>query len=66
MILSDFDLRNYIASGRLYIEPFDPSIVRENGLDLRLGRGFCKLLESSEVLDPYELDDNALKRFYRC
>jgi dCTP deaminase (EC 3.5.4.13) len=39
MILSDFDLRSYISSGRLYIDPFDPSIVRENGLDLRLGKG---------------------------
>jgi dCTP deaminase len=66
MILSDFDLRSYIASGRLYIEPFDPSIVRENGLDLRLGRGFCELAESHEVLDPYEADGEVLKRFYRC
>ncbi|MEM2302291.1 MAG: dCTP deaminase [Sulfolobales archaeon] len=66
MILSDFDLRNYIASGRLYIEPFDPSVVRENGLDLRLGSGYCELLEVEEVLDPYGFDEEALGRFYRC
>jgi Deoxycytidine deaminase len=64
MILSDFDLRSYISSGRLYIDPFDPSIVRENGLDLRLGRGFCELVETFEVLDPYSLAD--LDMFYRC
>jgi deoxycytidine triphosphate deaminase len=64
MILSDFDLRSYISSGRLYIDPFDPSIVRENGLDLRLGKGFCELVETSEVLDPYSLAD--LNMFYRC
>jgi len=66
MILSDFDLRSYIASGRLYIEPFDPSIVRENGLDLRLGSGYCELLEAGGVLDPYGFDEEALGRFYRC
>lgn len=64
MILSDFDLRSYISSGRLYIDPYDPSIVRENGLDLRLGSGYCELLESEVVLDPYSYTD--LSTFYRC
>ena len=38
MILSDADLRKYIESGKLVVEPFDPEIVRENGLDLRIGQ----------------------------
>uniref|UniRef100_A0A832ASI5 dCTP deaminase n=1 Tax=Ignisphaera aggregans TaxID=334771 RepID=A0A832ASI5_9CREN len=65
MILSDFDLKNYIKSGRIAIEPFDESIVRENGLDLRIGDEVCELMEVDEVLDPYanEID---LSRFYRC
>ncbi len=36
MILSDFDLENYIREGRLSIRPFDKEIIRENGVDLRL------------------------------
>jgi dCTP deaminase len=64
MILSDFDLRGYISSGRLYIEPYDHSIVRENGLDLRLGSGYCELLEADVVLDPYSHTD--LSSFYKC
>lgn len=43
MILSDFDLRSYLASGRLYVEPFSEEIVRENGLDLRVGGCFCRI-----------------------
>lgn len=56
MILSDFDLENYIRGKRLVITPLDKSCVKENGIDLRiegeiaimndkLGKGF--------VLDPY-------------
>jgi len=51
MILSDFDLMNYIRSGRLVIDPFTPSIVRENGVDLRLGGEIARLRSTSEVLD---------------
>lgn len=51
MILSDFDLRAYLNSGRLRIEPFSEVIVRENGVDLRLGREYCKLIESDTMLD---------------
>ena len=51
MILSDFDLRAYLSSGRLKIEPFSEDIVRENGVDLRLGSEYCKLVESNEILD---------------
>jgi deoxycytidine triphosphate deaminase len=36
MILSDFDLRAYLSSGRLRITPFSEEIIRENGVDLRL------------------------------
>lgn len=43
MILSDFDLRNYIREGRIVIEPFDNEIIRENGLDLRLGDEIVRL-----------------------
>ncbi len=65
MILSDFDLVNYIRSGRLVIEPFSEEIIRENGLDLRLGDEICELLESDEVVDPYS-ENVDLTRFYRC
>lgn len=51
MILSDFDLRNYIKSGRLKIEPFSEEIIRENGLDLRLGNTIARLRKIGKVFD---------------
>lgn len=65
MILSDFDLKSYIAARRLVVEPFDEAIVRENGLDLRLGDEVCMLVESNDVFDPYSSDIDIF-RFYRC
>jgi len=64
MILSDFDLKNYIKSGRIVIEPFDESIIRENGLDLRLGDEICELMGIEEVLDPYTASD--ISKYYNC
>lgn len=66
VILSDFDLRSYIKSKRIVVEPFDESIIRENGLDLRLGDEVCELVESNKVLDPYVLTEEDMVEFYRC
>lgn len=63
MILSDTDLRGYLRSGKLVVEPLDWGIVRENGLDLRLGPEYCEVLGSSEVLVVGEGD---VSRYYRC
>ncbi|MEM1946202.1 MAG: dCTP deaminase [Candidatus Caldarchaeum sp.] len=51
MILSDFDLWNYIRSGRLRIEPFSEDVVRENGLDLRIGRQIARFNKNNKVFD---------------
>ena len=65
VILSDFDLRNYIRSGRLFIDPLSEDVIRENGVDLRLGEEYCELIETNEVLDPYS-EDVDIEKFYRC
>ena len=66
MILSDRDIMHLVELKRLVIEPFDPSIVRENGVDLRLGRTFCRLRRTlTRILDsrspPPDIDE-----WYRC
>lgn len=67
MILSDFDLKNYVKSQRISIDPFDEDIIRENGLDLRLGDEICELIESSEeIFDPYTFNEQDLPKFYKC
>lgn len=64
MILSDFDLRSYLQSKRLYVEPFDDRIVRENGLDLRIGNEYCELVESNNVF--YIREGADISKLFRC
>lgn len=64
MILGDYDIRLLIRAGDLVIEPFDDEIVRENGLDLRLGREYCKFKRTTKVLDPRSPGDPT--EFYEC
>lgn len=53
MILSDRDIEALIRVGDLSVEPLFHDTIRENGLDLRLGRGYCVLKSKSDlVLDP--------------
>ncbi|MCD6341365.1 MAG: dCTP deaminase [Thaumarchaeota archaeon] len=56
MILSDFDLWNYIKSGRLVIEPFRDDVVRENGLDLRIGDQIARMKPLSKIFNVHEDD----------
>jgi len=64
VILSDFDLRSYIRSKRLKIEPFDEAIIRENGLDLRIDREYCRIVGSDK---PFTIgEDVDVGRYYSC
>ncbi len=66
MILSDRDIFHLVELKRLVIEPFDPSIVRENGVDLRLGGEFCRLRRSlTRIVDAKRLPPD-IEEFYRC
>ena len=62
LILSDFDLWAYIKGGRLIIEPFDESIVRENGLDLRIGRMVARMKKTDKPLDTRNTEK--IEEFY--
>ncbi|MFN4046229.1 MAG: dCTP deaminase [Acidilobaceae archaeon] len=64
MILSDRDILTLIKAGDILIEPFDVEIVRENGLDLRLGRGYCRFKPIEKILDPRSPGDP--RDFYEC
>ncbi len=63
MILSDFDLRNYISGGRLIIEPLFDDTIRENGVDLRIGSQIARLVSTREVFDTRSTMDAS--KFYR-
>ena len=64
MILSDRDIRGLLALGELAVEPLSHDTIRENGLDLRLGRGYCLLRETPTPLDPRDPGDPG--EWYEC
>ncbi|MGC9209853.1 MAG: dCTP deaminase [Acidilobus sp.] len=64
MILSDRDIRTLVRAGELLVEPYDDEVVRENGLDLRLGRTYCAFKKTNVVLDPRRPGDPG--EFYEC
>ncbi len=65
MILSDFDLENYIRERRLVVKPFEKEIIRENGIDLRLFDEVARhntRRDPNAVIDPS--DEKSLKEEY--
>ncbi|MEM0014374.1 MAG: dCTP deaminase [Zestosphaera sp.] len=63
LILSDFDLTWYLKSGRLVIDPYDEEIIRENGIDLRIGSEIARLKPVNKVLDTKDCTAD-LSEFY--
>jgi len=49
MILGDRDLKYYLEKGLIKIVPFSEEIIRENGVDLRIGSSFAKLKRNNRV-----------------
>lgn len=53
-ILVDHEIRDEVASGKLIIEPFEPSLIQPNSYDVRLADSFSWHAPSDEVIDPYQ------------
>jgi dCTP deaminase len=55
-VLSDATIRELIDSGRIKIEPFDPSMVQPASVDIRLGNSFRVFhnhrIQSIDLADP--------------
>ncbi|ABL77550.1 dCTP deaminase [Thermofilum pendens] len=64
-MLSGAEIRRLINEGKLVIEPFSDEIVRENGVDLRIGEEVAVLLNNPEPLDPERLREVDLSQYYR-
>ncbi|WP_291999758.1 dCTP deaminase [Caldivirga sp.] len=56
MILARGEILKLIKDGSLSIEPFTEDVVRENGLDLRVGNEYAIYAFENQVIDPCELE----------
>jgi len=64
-MLSGEEIRKLIKSGRLEITPLDDEIIRENGVDLRIGDEVAVLLNNPHPLNPERLDEINLSEYYK-
>ncbi|BDR91179.1 dCTP deaminase [Vulcanisaeta souniana] len=55
-VLARNELLKLIKDGVLSIEPFSEDVVRENGLDLRVGTEYAIYAFDGQVIDPCELE----------
>ncbi|QOJ78469.1 dCTP deaminase [Infirmifilum lucidum] len=64
-MLSGAEIRSLIERGELVIKPFSDEIIRENGVDLRIGEEVAVLLNNPEPLDPDRLREVNLADYYK-
>jgi len=48
-----------ILNKEIIIDPFDESIVRENGVDLRVGYEYAQYAFSNQIVDPCEIESSS-------
>jgi len=65
MILSDFELKMYLETRRIFIDPFDLEIIQENGVDLRLSDEIARLENCNTTFDLNEMNKEQIESFYK-
>lgn len=65
MILAGDEIKKLISSGRLSVDPLRPDTVRENGLDLRIGREYAIYAYEGAAIRPCDLAEGEARRHFR-
>lgn len=63
-VLTGGKLRELIENGSLFIDPLYPDTVRENGLDLRIGREYAVYAHENAVVSPCDYDVDGARKLY--
>lgn len=65
MILAGDEIKKLISLGRLSIDPLRNDTVRENGLDLRIGREYAIYAYEGAAIRPCDLAEGEARRHFR-
>jgi len=57
-VLTKKEILKLINEGKLLLEPFNEEIVRENGLDLRIGEEYAFYSFEDEIIDLTEIEES--------
>jgi len=63
-VLGRWEILRRVELGELVIRPLRGDTVRENGVDLRIGRGFAVQRNVNGVVKPCEASDEEVARLY--
>jgi len=58
VILSKQDILRLVERGRLGVEPFDSNLVKENGIDLRMGKEIARF--TGDPQQPYRKEQSSI------
>ena len=64
-MLSGREILKLIKKGELAVNPLDASIIRENGIDLRIGNEVAVLINNPNPLDPEKLGEVDLEEYFK-
>ncbi|MCD6458971.1 MAG: dCTP deaminase [Thermofilum sp. ex4484_82] len=64
-MLSGREILKLIKKGELAVNPLDASIIRENGIDLRIGNEVAVLINNPNPLDPEKLGEVNLEEYFK-
>lgn len=65
MILGNGEIKRLMSLGRLSVDPLREDTVRENGLDLRIGREYAIYAYEGAAIRPCELASGEAKKAFR-
>jgi dCTP deaminase len=56
LLLCDWEIENAIKDKEIHIDPYDPSFISSNSIDMRLGDRFITYMKSDKIIDPYDCE----------
>ncbi|MEZ0248977.1 MAG: dCTP deaminase, partial [Thermoproteus sp.] len=65
MILAGDEIKRLVSLGRLSIEPLRDDAIRENGVDLRIGREYAIYAYEGAAIRPCDLAEGEARRHFR-
>ncbi len=65
MILAGDEIKRLISSGKLSVDPLRSDTIRENGLDLRIGKEYAIYAYEGATIRPCDLAEGEARRHFR-
>jgi len=65
MFLTKVDILKLINEGKLIIKPIFEDTIVEDGIDLRVGTEYAKIITQNEIIDLSEINDDEISKHFK-